>query len=171
MYQISFSITPSQLWEQSVLAMHRAQGWSAYLQPIGYGVLLAILSLIPRYCSSCDFDDSSFNAGNYAMFLGMLAFDYVFIRYIRKLYAAPNGMALEERRLRADENSIEVEGSHYKSVYSWSAIQNVSVGKSIMVLWTDNGAGKIIPKSAFKSAAEFENFRQFVEAKVATQAN
>jgi hypothetical protein len=46
MHEISFSITPSQQWEQGVLAMHRAQRWSAYLQPVGYAVLLAALALV-----------------------------------------------------------------------------------------------------------------------------
>ena len=169
MREISFDITPSQQWEQGVLAMHRAQGWSAYLQPIGYLALLVILGLVPGYCSFCDLDERSFYAGLAAMYLAKLAFDYFLFRYIATMYAAPNGMILGERRLRADDNSIEVEGPHYKTVYSWSAIQGMSAGKSILVLWTDKGSGLIIPKSAFKSTAEFDDFKRNVETKAATQ--
>jgi hypothetical protein len=104
------------------------------------------------------------------MYLGKLTFDFFFIRYITKMYAAPNGMTLGERRLHADDHSIIVEGTHYKSVYSWSAIQGVSTGKRILVLWTDNGSGVIIPKSAFKFAAELDEFISKVEAKIPTKA-
>lgn len=169
MYQIRFRVTPSLLWEQGVLAMHRAQGWSAYLQPVGHVLLVLILAQIPLLCGLCDLDHHSFLAGLLAMYLGKLGFEYFFIRYISRMYASPNGMTLEERTLRTDDGSIEVEGSHYKTVYSWTAVQGVSEGKSTLVLWTDNGSGIVVPKSAFSSSAELNEFRRNIEAKIATQ--
>jgi len=72
-----------------------------------------------------------------------------------------------ERVIKFAEEEIESVSPLMAIRTAWAAVEDVSTHKDILVLWTDPGAGIIVPRRAVGDEREERRFVQFVKAQIA----
>ena len=85
-----------------------------------------------------------------------------------------DGPTLAEHRVSVADDGISSTSRLVDHVYRWSAFEGVTVHDGVIVLWTDPGAGALVPRSAFSApaaeAAFLEAVRGHMAAAKASQA-
>lgn len=81
------------------------------------------------------------------------------------------GGILGPGRVTLDEESITAQGPPGRALTWWSAILEMSEASNTYLLWTDPGAAIMVPKDAFKTAAECAAFETLVAARIAHGAD
>jgi hypothetical protein len=69
-----------------------------------------------------------------------------------------DGPTMSEHRVSVAEDGIRSTSRMVDHVYRWSAFEGVTVHDGVIVLWTDPGAGALVPRSAFAGPAEEKAF-------------
>jgi YcxB-like protein len=78
-----------------------------------------------------------------------------------------DGPTMSEHHVNVAEDGIRSSSSHIDHVYRWSAFEGVTVHDGVIVLWTEPGAGALVPRSAFANPAAEAAFLEAVRGHIA----
>ena len=88
-----------------------------------------------------------------------LSFAPQFLRFVSKGHRA----SLEPRTMTINDTGLLEETSNSRAEYNWSAIQRVVQTKSLVALYISPWVAHLIPKKAFDSAVQWQQFNAFVK--------
>lgn len=70
------------------------------------------------------------------------------------------------RQLTIDDVGVVSAGLHDRVEYDWAAFDGVDVYSKTIVIWNEPAAGVIIPRQAFDSPQQEQEFVDFVKTKI-----
>lgn len=96
-------------------------------------------------------------------------FASIWLNYYRQrgVLLKPNGPGLSPHTLILEPQRLRIAGPHFDHVFQWPVFEELTVLKTILVLWIEPGQGLIIPRSAFASEAEAKAFAATLRANIA----
>lgn len=80
------------------------------------------------------------------------------------------GYVLGPRRLRANDEGVEVAGADYEARFRWSAFEDFTENGGVALLWLDRGAAVIVPHSAFGDMLVKRAFLEMARRKIQYRA-
>lgn len=131
---------------------------------IAAGVLQGLLAAVVSTLWPGSLDVASFMIGVLANVLLIAVLSSV-IGVRRQVKSS--GWILGEREITMTGTGILDTGNGTALQVDWSAIDGVTVARSIIVLWMDRAAGVFIPRNAFASMDEEQNFLDFASKRTA----
>ncbi len=82
----------------------------------------------------------------------------------RKL-VRPDGPTLSEHTVTVNTSGLSVAAPHMTAHYTWSAVQEVTKQRGLIVLWLEPSVGLVIPERAFASLEACQAFVDAIEAR------
>jgi hypothetical protein len=175
--EITFRYDPEHLKTYQRLASHRveakntdyvAEWWRWML----LYTLLAGAVLACAYLAFPELTGRSFALLEFACgFVGGVAFSSAMTwrRYKRLSgkVVKSDGPTMSEHHVSVVEDGIKSSSRFVDHVYRWSAFEGVTVHDGVIVLWTDPGAGALVPRSAFADPAAEKAFIDAVRSHMA----
>jgi hypothetical protein len=79
-----------------------------------------------------------------------------------------DGPTMSEHRVSVAEDGIRSSSRHIDHVYRWSAFEGLTVHDGVIVLWTEPGAGALVPRNAFANPAAEAAFLEAVRGQMAS---
>ena len=73
-----------------------------------------------------------------------------------------DGIMLGDKTIEISEEGIRETQTLTQSFYSWTCVESVEENKGDLYLFLDNTLALIIPKTAFSSVKEKEEFRELI---------
>lgn len=171
--QLSFTLTPGHLAEYAELASSRAFGhavsrvsglltaliyggigmvgivlWSAPSDPIGF-----------RYMANLAF----------VVFVALVLYFLLVPRLLARRMFRPDGANLSVARLDCGSDGLVRCGPHSTVRFAWPAVEGVTRGRTIVVVWVDRCSGLVVPRSAFGDAKQEAAFMALVEGHVGSR--
>lgn len=145
------------------LAQRRSYGGSFRLVVLAMGAapMLVAIALDARWPGSLDPMSVLFGM------LGTLLLVSMLTRIGVRRHVRETGWILGDREITLREDGLTDAGKGAVLNVTWPAIEDVSVAKSVVVLWMDTAAGVFIPRNAFASAEDERNFVAFVQTHAA----
>lgn len=165
LFQLTYTVDRRHWKEFNKLAYRRTMVWYRFAAGLFLGLSAVAVSAFFEHCRSCNIDSISATAGMAAFYVLACIIDY--FRYYTHLWnsAGADGSVLGVRELIASDEGIQERKPHASTLFRWEAIEAMTEGKMIAVLWTDKMAGVIIPRNAFGSPEEIIAFQQFISAR------
>lgn len=80
------------------------------------------------------------------------------------------GYVLGPRRLRANDDGVDVVGAQYRMHFHWSAFEDFTENGGVALLWLDRGAAVIVPPSAFGDMLVRRAFLEMARRKIRDRA-
>lgn len=80
------------------------------------------------------------------------------------------GYVLGPRRLRANDDGVDVVGANYRMHFRWSAFEDFTENGGVALLWLDRGAAVIVPPSAFGDMLVRRAFLEMARRKIRDRA-
>jgi hypothetical protein len=80
----------------------------------------------------------------------------------------PDGPTLAEHHVVVAEDGLRSTSRQVDHVYRWAAFEDVTVYGGVIVLWTEPGAGALVPRSAFADPAAETAFVDAVRSGIAS---
>jgi hypothetical protein len=80
-------------------------------------------------------------------------------------HANGEGWILGNREIALTEQGFVDAGNGVELRANWQALEGVSIGGNVIVLWIDRAAGVFVPRIAFASADDERSFIDFAEAR------
>jgi hypothetical protein len=78
-----------------------------------------------------------------------------------------DGPTLAEHRVSVADDGIRSTSRFVDHVYRWGAFEDVTVHEGVIVLWTEPGAGALVPRSAFADPGAEAAFLEAVRGHMA----
>ena len=157
-----------QHWLEFVRTAHRR---ALGLKPAVWGLIIGVIALglveLMEWFGWYGFDSLSATAALFIMIVVSSLWNLVGLWVFTPSYLKPNGVILGQRTVRVDALGVETRGHHDSTSYDWSAIEAVTLGKKVLVLWVEPAAGIIVSRDAFREPGEETEFIAFVEGRVA----
>lgn len=157
-YDLSFRAELPQFREFSAAVQWRALGIGVVAQPVGLGLLAALVIKVVLDCETCGLDYYSASVGVWAVLIGWMLWNVVTAFVLIPRYLRADGVVLGHRNVTADDEGVVTKGANDETRYTWAAFQSVTRHKSILILWTEPGAGLFVPLNAFTSEAAIDEF-------------
>jgi hypothetical protein len=79
-----------------------------------------------------------------------------------------DGPTLAEHHVVVAEDGLRSTSGPVDHVYRWAAFEGVTVHDGVIVLWTEPGAGALVPRSAFSDPAAETAFVDAVRRHIAS---
>lgn len=132
---------------------------------LGIGLALALLDLL--------FHPSILVAllcgGVAGAFLSMAVISNVSRRQMQRMTPADDGFILGAQETFLEEEGIRLRSAHHQASFEWSLVQGVAMTAQHVYVLVDSVAGIILPKRAFSSEAELEQFVSEIERRSGKQ--
>jgi len=130
--------------------------WVTIIAAIGLGLGLAIallhLSLNPTALPAL------VAAALIGAFMVTTVFAAVSRRQIRRLRPSDDGLFLGAQQVTLGDDGIHQESSHHQALYRWPLVQSVGITEQHVFVMVDRIGGIILPKRAFSTDGEREQF-------------
>lgn len=163
---ISYKLTPQHLAEGIAAANERIYGkliasrrwyWDA-----SRGLLLAFVALILLFAIIMAAEHFIGRSLDLPAVLIGLAYGTSFIllqsfwaAYVRRRYSpySLKGPTLAQHTASFDDDKLVIAGSNFLYQYEWSNFEEVTLGASVLLLWTEPGVVIVMPRAAIGDAA------------------
>lgn len=96
-------------------------------------------------------------------FLLMVIISDISLRQMRRMRPADDGFVVGSQEVFLEDEGIRQRSGHHESVFQWSLIRAVPVTEQHVFVMVDRIAGVILPRRAFSSDAEREQFVSEIE--------
>ncbi|MFQ3249278.1 MAG: hypothetical protein ACI9O6_001082 [Glaciecola sp.] len=109
---------------------------------------------------SIDWSSAAFGAILPLIFVVNFVFNMIKLQ--RQMQPKEDGIMLGDKTIEISEEGIRETQTLTQSFYSWTCVESVEENKGDLYLFLDNTLALIIPKTAFSSVKEKEEFRELI---------
>ena len=175
---ISYKLTYEHLKTYQRLASHRVEAkntdyvaaWWGWM--LGYtlvaGAALAVAYLTFPELTERPFALLEFACGFVAGVAVVYAMSWRRYRRLTGRVVKADGPTLAEHHVVVAEDGLRSTSRLVDHVYRWAAFEGVTVHDGVIVLWTEPGAGALVPRSAFTDPAAENAFIDAVRSHIAS---
>jgi len=108
---------------------------------------------------------------NLSIMTASITLPIIFLIYVLALYstrymALKNGSILGSREMEFTDENITCKTKDSQMSSNWSAVKSFQKGNKAYYLYLDKNCAYIIPKRAFQSQSDQENFERYVTSKL-----
>jgi len=96
-------------------------------------------------------------------FLLMAMVSKISLRQMRRMRPAEDGYILGSQETFLEDEGIRQKSGHHQSVFQWSLVRTITVTEQHVFVMVDRVAGIILPRRAFSSDVEREQFVSEIE--------
>ena len=177
--QIQFSVTPDEYQEYLKYGSTRIvklskSAWlvSTLNFTMWFIIVFALVGLVRFLTTQTNIDPSIilYSALIFAV-LGLAFLASIILKYkaLFNNYCAEGGLLTSQTTISLSNECLRVHMPHFRAQYYWPILQDVTQTKNLILVFYDNSLAQVIPKRAFSSPEQLQEFLSFINDKKSSQ--